>query len=74
MVKMTVKPKADLQELMLQACKEMKCAGISMGFAVAQSYLREITERAIELKDEKLLEALEGLGLVTKEDENDRIY
>ncbi len=60
----TMKSKVDIQELMLQACKEMRCAGITMGFAVAQGYLKRIAERAIELDDKQLLEELEGLYLI----------
>lgn len=62
----TMRVKVDIQELMLQACKEMRCAGITMGFATAQQYLKRIAERAIELDDEQLLAELEGLLLITQ--------
>lgn len=35
--------------------------------SVINEYLKEIAERAIELKDEKLLKSCEGLGIVKEE-------
>jgi len=62
----TMKSKVDIQNLMLQACREMRAPGITMGFAVAQGYLKRTAERAIELEDKQLLEELEGLYLITR--------
>ena len=59
-----MKPKVDLQNLMLQAAQEMQSSGVALGFTVALSYLRQIANRAIELEDKVILEALEGMGLV----------
>uniref|UniRef100_A0A6M3LUH4 Uncharacterized protein n=1 Tax=viral metagenome TaxID=1070528 RepID=A0A6M3LUH4_9ZZZZ len=62
----TIKAKVDLQNLFLQAAQEMKSTGVSIGFMVALNYLKEIANRAIELEDEVILEALEGMGLVKR--------
>jgi len=59
----TIKAKVDLQNLFLQAAQEMKSPGVTMGFMVALSYLKEIANRAVELEDREILEALESLGL-----------
>ena len=63
--------KVDLSNLMLQASKEMRCTGVSMGFAVASQYLIEIVDRAIELNDSILLRNLENLCYVKKGDKDD---
>jgi len=60
----TITVKVDLQNLMVQAAKEMKTSGVTMGFAVAAIYLKRIAERSIELNDEELLKACEGLGII----------
>ena len=60
----TIKPKVDLQNLFLQAAQEMKSTGVSIGFMVALNYLKAIANRAVELEDTVILEALEGMGLV----------
>lgn len=44
--------------------------GIAIGLELLQTYLREIAERAIELNDEVLIEALLNLH-VLKEDKED---
>jgi len=62
----TIKAKVDLQNLFLQAAQEMKSPGATMGFMVALSYLKEIANRAVELEDTIILEALEGMGLVKR--------
>ncbi len=58
------KIKVDLQNLFTQSAQEMRTPGITMGFAVAMLYLKEIADRAIELEDKVILEALECMGLV----------
>lgn len=62
----TIKAKVDLQNLFLQAAQEMKSPGVSIGFMVALNYLKEIANRAIELEDEIILEALESMGLIKR--------
>ena len=61
-----IAPKCAIGNLMLQAAKEMRHPGITIGFTVANEYLRRIAERSIELKDEKLLYLCEQLCLIEK--------
>lgn len=61
-----IKVKVDLQNLLLQAAQEMRSPGVAMGFVVALNYLKEIANRAVELEDTVILEALEGMGLVKR--------
>jgi hypothetical protein len=63
----TITPKVDLTALMLEAAREAKSQTVCYGFSLASVRLRQITQRAIELEDEALLEALVGLGLVQEE-------
>lgn len=60
----TMKMKVDLQDLMLQATKEMRSMPVAVGFSVAQGCLLRIAQRAIELNDEALLEELRTLCLI----------
>ena len=64
----TIRMKVDLVSLMEQASREMRAPGVTIGFAVANNYLNEIAKRAIELKDEQLIESCIGLGYITKEE------
>jgi len=50
--------------LMAQANAEMKCVGVAFGFQIAQGCLIRIVKRAIEIKDEPILEELKTLCLV----------
>lgn len=43
-------------------------AGISMGLNLLMSYLIKIAERAIELNDDKLIELLVDVGVLSKEE------
>jgi hypothetical protein len=63
----TIPMRVDLQNLMVQSAREMKATGITIGFAVATGYLRTIAKRAIELNDETLIKACEGLGIITRQ-------
>ena len=63
----TIKMKVDIQNLMFEAAREMKAPVYWMGFQVAEGCLKRITQRAVKIKDEVILEELHTLGLVTKE-------
>ena len=63
-IKMSITPKVDLLNLMAQANAEMKCVGVAFGFQIAQGCLIRIVKRAIEIKDEPILEELKTLCLV----------
>ena len=65
-IEMKIEPKCDIGNLMYQAAKEMKAPGITIGFTIANEYLRRIAKRAIELKDEDLLYNLEQLCVIKK--------
>lgn len=56
--------KVDVQNLMLQASKEMRSFQMAMGFKIATDCLQRIAKRAIEIKDEQILKELETLCLV----------
>lgn len=56
--------KSDVYSLMMQAAKEMRCFGVSMGFGAAMSYLGQLTTRAMQLDDPVLLAILEKLCTV----------
>lgn len=68
-VEMKIEPKCDIQNLMIQAAKDIQVSGITFGFWVANSYLRRIAERAIELNDKDLLYNLKQLCLIKEVEE-----
>lgn len=63
----TIRAKVDLHELMLQAAKEMRSTPVAMGFQMANGCLGRIAKRALELKDEALIEELETLCYIVED-------
>lgn len=71
MTQHTFTPKVGLQSLMAQAAREMKSNAVLTGFQMANTTLVQIANRALELKDEKLIELLQQICVLTSpEDEN----
>ena len=64
----SITPKVGLQNLMAEAAREMRCPGTTMGFQLANTYLVQIAERALVLGDEKLIELLQNICVLTSED------
>lgn len=67
-MKKTMKVRVHIQNLMLQAAQAMQAPGYVMGFQIAEQCLLRIAERAVEIGDETILEELDTLMLVKKDD------
>ncbi len=60
-------PKVGLQDLMLDAAKEMKSFPVAMGFKMANQVLIDIANHALEVKDEKLIKMLQSICVLSSE-------
>jgi hypothetical protein len=67
MTKELYTPKVGLQDLMLEAAKEMKSFPVAMGFKMANQVLLDIAKHALEVKDEKLIKMLQSICVLTSE-------
>lgn len=68
MTQHTFTPKVGLQQLMLEASKEMKSFSHAMGFKMANDVLVDIAKHALEVKDEKLIKMLQSICVLNSED------
>lgn len=64
----TAKIRVDITNIMLQAAQEMRSPVSTMGFQLAQNCLIKIAQRAIDLKDEELLDLCDTMCLIKQED------
>jgi hypothetical protein len=64
-----LKMKVNINDLMLQAAKEMRSETMAMGFSIASNCFEKIAKRACELNDPVLLDILDTLDLITMSSE-----
>ena len=64
----TIQVKVNLVELMLQAARECRSSTIAMGFSMGQSSLIKIANRAIEIKDDIIMQELKNLMIITEKE------
>ena len=60
---------ADLPNLLKSAAAEIAVPGVTIGFGIALDYINTIVDRALEIKDQKILACLYHIGFIICDDE-----